>query len=402
MLNDNANKRLNVTPTSSLDSFNPKDDHSLNFIGRSSYNSNSSDVQLLNNSDSTTNNTFSTKSYSSTDGYGLTNAAAAVAKATAQNTYADVVDLGGNNWGADLVKAPEVWAHGYTGKGVVVAVLDTGVDYNHQDLKDNIWTNSKENASNGIDNDGNGYANDIHGWNFVDNNNNVLDDNGHGTHVSGIIAGENNNYGVTGVAYNAKIMPVKVLDSSGSGNDTTISKGIHYAVDNGANVINLSLGSMYPDDTLKSAIEYASSKGVTVVMAAGNDGSSSPDYPASYASTTGIAVGAVDKNNQMADFSNRSGTQTTTYVTAPGVDVYSSVPNNQYATHSGTSMASPYVAGVVALMLSANHDLTQSQIRDLVTSTAGNSTQSSSYTSEVQSLTSSAIFSQQSTKLLRI
>ncbi|MCW5314888.1 S8 family serine peptidase [Nostoc sp. KVJ3] len=376
--NSLSNQQLNLNPISSSNTFTSLNQNNLSLSGSSS-----------------TVNASSTGNYDSTSGYGLVNAAAAVSNANGETTYADVPNLGGNDWGADLVKAPEVWAHGYTGKGVVVAVLDTGVDYNHQDLKDNIWTNPKEKASNGIDNDGNGYANDIHGWNFVDNNNNVLDDNGHGTHVSGIIAGENNNYGVTGIAYNAKIMPVKVLDSSGSGDDTTISKGIHYAVDNGANVINLSLGSVFPDDILKSAIEYASGKGVTVVMAAGNDGSSSPDYPASYASTSGIAVGAVDRNNQMADFSNRSGTQPISYVTAPGVDVYSSIPNNQYATYSGTSMASPYVAGVVALMLSANHNLTESQIRDIVTSTAGNSTQSSSYTSEVQSLTSSYLFTHQ-------
>ncbi|MEH2436478.1 MAG: S8 family peptidase [Nostoc sp.] len=376
-----SNQQLNVTSISSLDSFKTKDDHSLNFSRPSSYNSADADVQLLNNGDSensnnATTNAFSAQNYNSTNGYGLINGAAAVARAIGQNTFADVPNLGGNNWGADLVKAPEVWAHGYTGKGVVVAVVDTGVDYNHEDLKNNIWTNPKEVAGNGKDNDGNGYANDIHGWNFVDNNNNVLDDNGHGTHVSGTIAGENNNYGVTGIAYDAKIMPVKVLDDSGSGSYSSISKGIHYAVDNGANVINLSLGGAYSNRTLESAIDYASSKGVIVVMAAGNDGDSSPDYPARYASKSGIAVGAVDKNNNLADFSNRSGTNEISYVTAPGVKVYSSVPNNQYATYSGTSMAAPHVAGIVALMLSANHNLTDAQVRQIVAETAENSTQS--------------------------
>ncbi|MEH2326780.1 MAG: S8 family peptidase [Nostoc sp.] len=393
-----STQQLNVTSISSLDSFKTKDDHSLNFSRPSSYNSGDADVQLLNNGDSENNsnattNTFSAQNYNSTNGYGLINGAAAVARAIGQNTFADVPDLGGNNWGADLVKAPEVWAKGYTGKGVVVAVVDTGVDYNHEDLKDNIWTNPKEIAGNGKDNDGNGYANDIHGWNFVDNNNNVLDDNGHGTHVSGTIAGENNSYGVTGIAYDAKIMPVKVLDDSGSGSYTSIAKGIHYAVDNGANVINLSLGGPYSNRTLESAIDYASSKGVIVVMAAGNDGDSSPDYPARYASKSGIAVGAVDKNNNLADFSNRSGTNEISYVTAPGVKVYSSVPNNQYATYSGTSMAAPHVAGIVALMLSANHNLTDAQVRQIVAETAGNSTQTtnSSNISNVSSVPSQAM-----------
>lgn len=390
-----SNKQLNTTSISSLDSFNTKDGYSLNFSRCSSYNSADADVQLRNkdeskNSNNPTNNAFNTQNYNSTNGYGLINGAAAVARAIGQNTFADVPDLGGNNWGADLVKAPEVWAHGYTGKGVVVAVVDTGVDYNHEDLKNNIWTNSKEIAGNGIDDDGNGYVDDTYGWNFADQNNNTLDDNGHGTHVSGTIAGENNNYGVTGIAYDAKIMPVKALDSSGSGSYSSISKGIRYAVDNGANVINLSLGGGSSNRTLESAINYASSKGVIVVMAAGNDGDSSPDYPARYASKSGIAVGAVDKNNNLADFSNRSGTNPIAYVTAPGVKVYSSVPNNQYATYSGTSMAAPHVAGIVALMLSANSNLTDAQVRQIVTETAENSTQTTSSSFKISNVSSLA------------
>lgn len=388
-----SNKQLNATSISSLDSFNTKDNY--NFNRRSSYNSANADVKLLNNDESENSNnattkTFSTQNYNSTNGYGLINGAAAVARAIGQNTFADVPDLGGNNWGADLVKAPEVWAHGYTGKGVVVAVVDTGVDYNHEDLTNNIWTNTKEIAGNGIDDDGNGYIDDNYGWNFADQNNNTLDDNGHGTHVSGTIAGENNNYGVTGIAYDAKIMPVKALDSSGSGSYSSISKGIRYAVDNGANVINLSLGGASSNRTLESAINYASSKGVIVVMAAGNDGDSSPDYPARYASKSGIAVGAVDKNNNLADFSNRSGTNPIAYVTAPGVKVYSSVPNNQYATYSGTSMAAPHVAGIVALMLSANSNLTDAQVRQIVTETAGNSTQTTSSSFDISNVSSLA------------
>ena len=393
-----SNKQLKVTSISSLDSFHTKDDYSLNLSRRSSYNSAYADVQLLNNGDSensnnATTNAFSTQNYNSTNGYGLINGAAAVARVIGQKTFADVPNLGGNNWGADLVKAPEVWAKGYTGKGVVVAVVDTGVDYNHEDLKNNIWTNTKEIAGNGKDDDGNGYIDDNYGWNFADKNNNTLDNNGHGTHVSGTIAGENNNYGVTGIAYDAKIMPVKVLNESGSGSYSSISKGIRYAVDNGANVINLSLGGTSSNRTLESAIDYASSKGVIVVMAAGNNGDSSPEYPARYAYKSGIAVGAVDKNNNMPDFSNRSGTDEIAYVTAPGVKVYSSVPNNQYATYSGTSMAAPHVAGVVALMLSANPNLTDAQVRQIVTETAGNSTQStnSSNISNVSSVASQAM-----------
>lgn len=341
---------LNVTPTTSVDCFNSNDIHSPR-ISSSSI-SNDSDI--------------SAQQYSSTNGYGLVNAAAAVAKGAGQNTYGDVADVGGNDWGADMVKAPESWAKGYTGQGVVVAVLDTGVDFNHVDLKDNIWTNPNDDTKDG-------YAGDIHGWNFVDNNNDVMDRDGHGTHVSGTIAGEKNNYGVTGVAYNAKIMPVKVLDDTGSGSYDTITKGIHYAVDHGANVINMSLGGGGANKSMQDALEYASSKNVIVVMAAGNNSGSAPIYPARYAQTTGVAVGAVDKDKTLASFSNLAGTDQLSYVTAPGVSIYSTVPNNSYATYSGTSMAAPHVAGVVALMLSANHNLTDSQVRQILADTSSNS-----------------------------
>ncbi|MDZ7960340.1 MAG: S8 family serine peptidase [Aulosira sp. DedQUE10] len=363
-LTDNG---LNVTPVSSVDTFHPRDDYSLNSSGRSSFDP-TINVQQHNNSQ----DNFNTLSYDSNTGYGLVNAGAAVAKAIGQNTFADVPDVGGENWGDDLVKAPEAWARGYTGQGVVVAVVDTGVDYNHVDLRNNIWTNTKEIAGNGIDDDGDGYIDDVHGWNFVENSNEVIDKNGHGTHVSGTIAGENNGLGVTGVAYDAKIMPVKVLNDSGSGSVSSIANGIYYAVNQGADVINLSLGSDFPNSTLASAIEYASKKGVVVVMAAGNNGLPIISYPGSYADQWGLAVGAVDQNNNIADFSNQPGISQLAYVTAPGVNIYSSLPGDQYGYYSGTSMATPHVAGVVALMLSANPLLTDAQVRQIITQTAGN------------------------------
>ncbi|MFN6461342.1 MAG: CARDB domain-containing protein [Nostoc sp. DedVER02] len=320
--------------------------------------------------------------FNSTTGYGLVNAAAAVAKALGQSTFADVPDLGGDNWGADAIKAPEVWAKGYTGQGVIVAVIDSGVDYNHPDLNANIWKNTKEIAGNGKDDDGNGYIDDVNGWNFVGNNNNPLDDNGHGTHVAGTIAGVKNSFGVTGIAYNAKIMPVKVMNSDGQGTNSAIAKGIRYAVDNGANVINLSLGGSASSDE-QSAIQYAASKGAITVMAAGNDGKSEPDYPAHYATQWGLAVGAVFYDRTLTDFSHRAGTTPLAYVTAPGayfegdgdlgIGIYSTLPGNKYGSKDGTSMAAPHVAGVVALMLSAKKGLTDAQVRQILTTTAANS-----------------------------
>ncbi|MTJ10534.1 S8 family peptidase [Anabaena sp. UHCC 0204] len=370
-----SQKNINYTPISQTNSFqNPTDNH-INWGNHSA---------SLQHPLETTKLIASNSSYSSNNGYGLVNAGLAVSKAVGDNPYTDAPKLGGNTWGADMIKAPTAWNNGHTGQGIIVAILDTGVDYNHPDLKNNIWTNSKEIPGNGIDDDGNGYIDDVQGWNFDSNNNNVLDNNGHGTHVSGTIAAENNGIGVTGIAYNAKIMPLKVLDANGSGSYSSIAKGIYYAVDNGANVINLSLGGNSSNATLESAIEYASSKGVIVVMAAGNNGESIPSYPARYAYNSGIAVGAVDQNNKFANFSNRSGSQEITYVTAPGVDVYSTTPNNQYATYTGTSMAAPHIAGTVALMLSANPNLTENQIRQIITSTAANSTNTSEPTTPSQ------------------
>jgi trimeric autotransporter adhesin len=305
-------------------------------------------------------------------GYGLVNGAAAVARALGQATpFANVPNLGGNNWGNDLVNAPEAWARGYRGQGITVAVIDSGVDYNHSDLDGNIWVNSREIANNGVDDDLNGYIDDVRGWDFVGNDNDVMDENGHGTHVAGTIAAENNGLGLTGVAYGAKIMPIRVLSYSGGGYQFNIAAGIRYAADNGAKVINLSLGSYYDTPTLNEAIIYASQKGAVVVMAAGNSGTAEPEYPAQIAITHGIAVGAVDYLKQIANSSNRAGANSAMrYVVAPGVDVYSTQLNGGYELLSGTSMATPHVAGVVALMLSANPNLTVSQVRSILTSTA--------------------------------
>jgi subtilisin family serine protease len=311
-----------------------------------------------------------TSSFNSTYGYGLADAAAAVARAIGQATpFPDVPNRSGNDWGLDMVNAPEVWGRDYTGQGIVVAVVDSGVDYNHSDLDANIWTNTREIAGNGIDDDGNGYMDDVRGWDFVDRDNNPMDLNGHGTHVAGTIAAENNGSGVTGVAYNARIMPVRVLNASGTGSTTSVAAGIRYAAYNGANAINLSLGGGYSSE-IEAAVRYAIERGSVVVMAAGNNGLSQPGYPARHATQWGIAVGAVDSNNRMASFSNRAGTTMLDYVVAPGVSVYSTYLNNTYRFLNGTSMATPHVAGIAALMLSANRNLTPAQVETILTATA--------------------------------
>jgi len=307
-------------------------------------------------------------------GYGLVNANAAVSLTlNRSNPFPALPDLGGNNWALDVINAPEVWNQNITGNGIVVAVVDTGVDYTHPDLDGNIWRNPGEIAGNGIDDDRNGYIDDIRGWDFVSGDNNPmdLDWDGHGTHVAGAIAAERNNFGITGVAYNAKIMPVRVLDTFGDGSLNNIAAGIRYAADNGANVINLSLGSEFnSSNVVNDAIQYANNKGSVVVMAAGNAGLGQPGYPARNADRWGIAVGSIDVSGRMDDDSNRAGSRPLDYVVAPGVDIYSTTPDNTYETYSGTSMSTAQVSGVAALVLNANPNLTPAQVEYILTTTA--------------------------------
>jgi subtilisin family serine protease len=308
-------------------------------------------------------------------GFGLVDAAAAVNRATnAPAPFPEVPDLRGNNTPRDVVKAPEVWHQGITGANTVVAVVDSGVDYDHIDLNDNIWRNIDEIPNNGIDDDGNGFIDDTVGWDFVDGDASPDDPSGHGTHVAGAIAAENNNIGITGVAPDAQIMPVRAVGSQGTGSIANIVRGIRYAADNGADVINLSLGTQMPSplssNMFQSAINYASDRGAVTVMAAGNSGGHSPTLPANLAVQQGIAVGATDNQGNLADFSNRAGAVSLDYLAAPGVAIYSTLPNDNFGSFSGTSMAAPHVSGAAALIQSANPHLTPTQVEDLLTETA--------------------------------
>lgn len=292
---------------------------------------------------------------------------------TTQPTELPTADYYGSNldWNLNSVNAPEAWQAGYSGEGVVVAVIDTGVNINHSDLDDNIWVNSDEIAGDGIDNDGNGYIDDLYGWNFVANNANVADDNGHGTHVAGSIAAEQNGFGATGVAPDSEVMSIKVLNQQGSGFVRSIARGIRYAVDNGADIVNLSLGGGF-SSAIASAISYAASKDVLVVGAAGNEGANVPGNPASLSSQyqNVLSVGAYGSNGQIARFSNGVGNSGAVQVDAPGVSVYSTAANGGYTWLSGTSMATPHVAGLAALTLSANPNLTAASLRNIIVQTS--------------------------------
>ena len=312
--------------------------------------------------------------FNSNYGYGLVNANAAVSRTLNRSTFfPDLPNLGGNKWALDVINAPEVWNQNITGNGIVVAVVDSGVDYTHPDLDGNIWRNADEIAGNGIDDDRNGYIDDIRGWDFVGSDNNPmdLDPDGHGTNIAGAIAAERNNFGITGVAPNAKIMPVRVLPAFGSGSVNNIAAGIRYAADNGAKVINLSLGNEFvPSDLVNNAIQYANNKGSVVVIAAGNLGDIQPAYPARNADSLGIAVGSIDVRGRMADSSNRAGSRPLDYLVAPGVEIVSTTVDEDYELRSGTSFATPHVAGVAALVLNANPTLTPPQVEYILTTTA--------------------------------
>ena len=253
------------------------------------------------------------------------------------------------------------------GEGSIVAVIDTGVDYAHPDLAPNIWMNSNEIANDGIDNDGNGYVDDVYGWNFIANTNDPMDDHGHGTHVSGIIAMAHNDIGGVGVAYGAKIMSIKAGQATGVFSSTDIAKAINYARMMGADVINMSFGGSSSSYLVEDALQRAFGTCV-LVASAGNNGAPTTDappnfidrvdmYPAAYPYVIGVM--ASDSNNQKAGFSNWDyyrGINAEYEVIAPGDSIYSTLPNNRYASWSGTSMSAPVVSASAAILRSQYDD----------------------------------------------
>lgn len=280
---------------------------------------------------------------------------------------------GSREWNLNAIGAPEAWAAGYSGQGVTVAVIDTGVDLDHPDLVHNLFVNPGEVPGNGIDDDGNGFVDDVHGYDFADRDANPDDESGHGTHVAGTIAATRNGFGATGVAPDAKILPVRVLGSNGTGSTSAVAAGIRYAANLGADIINLSLGGGY-SGAIDAAIDYARSLGSLIVAAAGNESAAIPSFPARFSASDSnvISVGAINSSGALAGFSNDVGGSGAIQVDAPGVGIFSTYVGGGYASLSGTSMASPHVAGLAALMLSSNPNLTSPAIRELLaTGTVG-------------------------------
>ncbi|HEY9897815.1 MAG TPA: S8 family serine peptidase [Pantanalinema sp.] len=243
-------------------------------------------------------------------------------------------------WGLEKIQAPQAWDTTRGDAAVTVAVVDTGVDYNHEDLAGQV----------------------IKGPDFGNNDNDPMDDQGHGSHVAGTIAAlGDNGKGVVGIAYKTRILAIKVLGSDGSGSTSAIAQGILKAQEMGARIINLSLGGPQEASVLKDAIDQVTAKGVLCVVASGNDGKTTPNYPAAYPNA--LSVGATDQSDKRTSFSNHA---SSVDIAAPGLDILSST-GGTYKKLSGTSMASPHVTGAAALLLAKYPSLTPQQLRDALT-----------------------------------
>ena len=319
-------------------------------------------------------------------------------------------------WGMKDIGAEEAWKKTKGLREIVVAVIDTGVDYTHEDLRDNIWRNpgetgkdrnGQDRATNGKDDDGNGYVDDVIGWDFVSNDNLPYDlsvsqmelfqggNPGHGTHCAGNVAARGfNGKGVSGVAPNVRMMPIRFLSEKGQGTTADAVKAVMYAVQNGAHITSNSWGSVGEDtsdgnnEALKDAIRYSEQKGSLFIAAAGNgkqgvgydnDTDSQPAYPASYDMDIIVSVAALDSSDQLGSFSNWG--KRTVDIGAPGVKVFSTTENGRYndtvldmfgmvITWDGTSMATPHVAGAAALYMSQNRNADWREVKKALLGTA--------------------------------
>ena len=278
--------------------------------------------------------------------------------------------------GADI-DATDAWDLTTGSRDVVIGVIDSGVDITHPDLAANIWVNPGETPNNGVDDDGNGFIDDVNGWDFYDDDNSPNDGNGHGTHVAGTIgAVGNNNLGIAGVNWQVSLLPLRFLGNDGSGWTSDAVAAVNYATmlkrDFGINVAatNNSWGGGGYSRTLDRAIQAANDEGIMFIAAAGNQGTNNdtnPSYPTNYTSPNVISVAALNRNDNLASFSNYGAT--TVDIGAPGVSIYSTLPGNSYGSFSGTSMAAPHVAGVVGLLNAAKPGISVTEVNNAILNT---------------------------------
>ena len=275
------------------------------------------------------------------------------------------------------IDATDAWDITTGSRDVVIGVIDSGVDITHPDLAANIWVNPGETPNNGVDDDGNGFIDDVNGWDFYDDDNSPNDGNGHGTHVAGTIgAVGNNNLGIAGVNWQVSLLPLRFLGNDGSGWTSDAVAAVNYATmlkrDFGINVAatNNSWGGGGYSRTLDRAIQAANDEGIMFIAAAGNQGTNNdtnPSYPTNYTSPNVISVAALNRNDNLASFSNYGAT--TVDIGAPGVSIYSTLPGNSYGSFSGTSMAAPHVAGVVGLFNAAKPGISVTEVTNAILNT---------------------------------
>ncbi len=270
------------------------------------------------------------------------------------------------------VNAEKAWTLTKGSKNVVVAVIDTGIDYNHPDLKNNMWINEKEIPGNGIDDDGNGYIDDVYGWNAEGKNGNPMDGNAHGTHCAGTIGAEHNNgTGVAGVMDDVSLMAVKFLSDSGSGSLADAVVAIDYATKMNVDIMSNSWGGGGFSQTLEDSIKAAKDKGILFVAAAGNSSTnndSSPHYPSNYQVDNVISVASHTAQDSLSSFSCYG--KRTVHVAAPGTNILSSTPKGEYKVFSGTSMATPHVSGVLGLLVAQEGRLPVIEVRNRLMATS--------------------------------
>lgn len=270
------------------------------------------------------------------------------------------------------IDAEGAWMITKGDKTMKVAVIDTGIDYNHQDLKANMWTNEAEaNGVAGVDDDGNGYVDDIHGYDFANKDGDPMDGHGHGTHCAGNIGAKHDRAGTRGMMNDVQIVAIKFLTDKGSGSSEDAISAIDYAIKAGVKVMSNSWGGGDFSQALKDSIAAANKAGIIFVAAAGNDGANNDtakSYPANYDLENVISIGAMSGSGKAASFSNYGAKKVSTF--APGVGILSTIPHNRYGKMSGTSMATPIAAGAIGLLLAENPNFTPSDVRDRVEATA--------------------------------
>ncbi len=284
-------------------------------------------------------------------------------------------------WSLPLIRMPQAWGIEKGNSDVVIAIIDSGIDYRHDDLAPKIWVNPGEIPDNGLDDDGNGYIDDMHGWDFTDapnlqaegdfieGDNEPIDETGHGTHVAGIAGAlPDNGIGIAGVAWNCPLMAVRAglsLGGSSRLQDDDSAAAIVYAADNGASIINMSWGSAQHSFVIQDAIDYAHASGAVLVAAAGNSKEPESIFPAGYRKVISTA-----STNQHKQRFNRSNFGASVDIGAPGNVILSTQINNNYRVLTGTSMAAPHIAGVAALMLSKRPTFTNEEVRQILINTA--------------------------------